>query len=102
MSYRPFSVHSVDCDCSGCYSGRTSSPFDRNGDPAQFHMLLHDGVVDNTSEGDLPDWMAVAAEYCPERFAEWIAGELRARRLLSRSRVEAKAAAAVLGNLFDD
>jgi hypothetical protein len=51
-------------------------------------------------EGD--DWMTVALERCSQRFAEWIADQIRTGRLLSRPVLQAKAASHVLGTLRDD
>lgn len=85
--------------CTGCWSG-FSQPFDEHGDTAQFHLLLHHEVTDCIA-GD-GDGMSVALERCPQRFAEWIADQIRTGRPLSRQVLQAKAASHLLGTLLDD
>lgn len=68
---------------SNCITG-WSRPFSRYGDELQFRVLMNEEVQDATDDGREHCWMDVAAEYCPQRLAEWIAAEFRAKRLLSR------------------
>ena len=63
---------------------------------------MNEEVQDATCDGSVYGWMDVAAEYCPQRFAEWIAAEFRAKRLLSRQVLQAKIASTALGSLLDD
>ena len=46
--------------------------------------------------------MTVAVGLCPQRFAAWIADQIRSGRLLSRQVLLAKAAAHVLGTLLEN
>lgn len=94
-------IDAIDCVCNDCITGR-SRPFSRYGDELQFRALMNEEVEDATGAGPKYGWMEVAAEYCPQRFAEWIAAEFRAKRLLSRQVLQAKAASTVLGPLLDD
>ena len=87
------------CGCNGCHSG-FSQPFSDYGDTEQFHLLLHQEVVDCVA-GQGEDWMTVAVELCPRPFAAWIADQIRSGRLLSRHVLQAKAASTVLGTLLD-
>lgn len=101
MPHEP--LHRIDppgCGCDGCHSG-FSQPFSEFGDPAQFHLLLHHEVSDSVGYNG-EDWMTTAVELCPQRFAAWIADQIRSGRLLSRQVLQAKAAATVLGPLLDD
>ena len=94
-------LHRIDpigCGCTGCWSG-FSQPFDQHGDPAQFH-LLHQDVTDAVGyNGD--DWITIALEHCPQRFAEWITDQIRSGHLLWRHVLQAKVASHVLGTLDD-
>jgi hypothetical protein len=100
IARHPHRIDPVDCDCADCIIG-WSQPLSRYGDPLQFHVLLHEEVQDATGDSDEYGWMEAAVEHCPRRFAEWIAAEIRAKRLLSRHVLQAKAAATVLGSLYD-
>lgn len=101
MGGYPHRIDPLDCGCTNCITG-SSQPFSRYGDTEQFRALLHGDVQDATGDGDEYGWMEVAAEHCPQRFAEWISAEFRAKRLLSRHVLQAKAAATVLGSLLED
>lgn len=96
----PNRIDPVDCG-SDCITG-WSRPFSRYGDELQFRVLMNEELQDATGDGHEYGWMDVAAEYCPQRFATWIAAEFRAKRLLSRQVLQAKAASTVLGSLLDD
>jgi hypothetical protein len=96
-------LHRIDpteCGCNDCCSG-WSRPFRQHGDTEQFHLLLHHEVTDSVA-GDGDDWMTAAVELCPQRFAEWIADQVRSGRLLSGQVLQAKAASHLLGTLLDD
>lgn len=100
MSNEPLRrIDPVGCGCNGCWSG-WSRPFTEYGDTEQFHLLLHQQVTDAVA-GQGEDWMTAATELCPQRFAEWIANEIRSGRLLSRLVLQAKIAGDVLGPLLD-
>lgn len=99
----PRTLHRIDpigCGCTGCWSG-FSQLFDEHGDTAQFHLLLHHEVTD-CATGDRDDWMTVGLERCPQRFAEWIADQVRTGACSPGRCCNAKASPPVLGTLLDD
>jgi len=61
---------------------------------------MFDACLTCLNNGD--DWITTAVERCPQRFAAWIADQIRSGRLLSRRVLQAKAASHVLGPLLGD
>lgn len=98
MNDNPRRIDPPGCGCGDPYS----QPFDTDGDPDQFRGLFTEEMTDATGYHEYGAWMRMAARECPARFSEWIAEEYAAKRLLSRTVLQAKASNLLLGGLLDD